>query len=82
MQLTIPLITTRTMVGVSEYPMFFDTISRVAAIACEVLARRIVHKMAPDRLNAVMSTRYKHKQIDGDDSDPASALEMAIDTHW
>ncbi|KAK7470385.1 Calcium channel yvc1 [Stygiomarasmius scandens] len=51
------------------------------AIACEVLARRIVHKMAPDRLNAVMSTRYKHKQIDGDDSDPASALEMAIDTH-
>ncbi|THV08302.1 calcium activated cation channel [Dendrothele bispora CBS 962.96] len=51
------------------------------AIACEVLARRIVHKTAPERLNAVMSTRYKHKQIDGDDSDPASALEMAIDTH-
>ncbi|KAF5358902.1 hypothetical protein D9758_004822 [Tetrapyrgos nigripes] len=51
------------------------------AVACEVLARRIVHKTAPDRLNAIMSTRYKHKQIDGDDSDPCSALEMAIDTH-
>ncbi|KAJ3828098.1 calcium activated cation channel [Lentinula raphanica] len=51
------------------------------AIACEVLARRIVHLSAPDRLAAVMATRYTHIQIDGDESDPASALEMAIDSH-
>ncbi|EEB99442.1 hypothetical protein MPER_00885 [Moniliophthora perniciosa FA553] len=50
-------------------------------IACEVLARRIVHKTAPDRLTAVMSTRYRHVQIDGDESDLTSALEMAIDSH-
>ncbi|KAK7060397.1 Calcium channel yvc1 [Paramarasmius palmivorus] len=50
-------------------------------IACEVLARRIVHKTSPDRLTAVMSTRYRHIQIDGDESDLTSALEMAIDSH-
>ncbi|KAF8827041.1 hypothetical protein HHX47_DHR5001051 [Lentinula edodes] len=36
---------------------------------------------APDHLAAVMATRYTHLQIDGDESDPASALEMAIDSH-
>ncbi|KAJ3741523.1 calcium activated cation channel [Lentinula detonsa] len=51
------------------------------AIACEVLARRIVHLNVPERLAAVMATRYTHIQIDGDESDPASALEMAIDSH-
>ncbi|KAJ3997676.1 hypothetical protein F5050DRAFT_1806592 [Lentinula boryana] len=51
------------------------------AIACEVLARRIIHSNPPERLAAVMATRYTHIQIDGDESDPASALEMAIDSH-
>ncbi|KAK0468489.1 uncharacterized protein EV420DRAFT_1504738 [Desarmillaria tabescens] len=51
------------------------------AIACEVLARKIVHQSPPDRVNAFMSTRFKHRQIDGDESDMASALEMAIDSH-
>ncbi|TFK43743.1 calcium activated cation channel [Crucibulum laeve] len=51
------------------------------AVACEVLARRIVHLAPPDRLTAIMSTRYQHRQIDGDESDLASALEMAIDQH-
>ncbi|KAF4620040.1 hypothetical protein D9613_005266 [Agrocybe pediades] len=51
------------------------------AIACEVLARRIVHLTEPDRINAIMSTRYKHRQIDGDESEMSSALEMAIDQH-
>ncbi|KAE9409981.1 hypothetical protein BT96DRAFT_962045 [Gymnopus androsaceus JB14] len=51
------------------------------AIACEVLARRIIHLFPPDRLAAVMSTRYTHRQVDGDESDPSSALEMAIDSH-
>ena len=52
------------------------------AIACEVLARRIVHITPPDRINSVMSTRYRHRQLDGDTSDMASALEMAVDSHW
>ncbi|KAL0949283.1 hypothetical protein HGRIS_009360 [Hohenbuehelia grisea] len=50
------------------------------AIACEVLARRVVHRAAPDRLYSIMSTRYRHRQIDGDDSDMCSALELAIDS--
>lgn len=29
-----------------------------------------------------MSTRYQHRQIDGDESEMSSALEMAIDQHW
>ncbi|KAF8897831.1 calcium activated cation channel [Infundibulicybe gibba] len=51
------------------------------AIACEVLARRIVHASPQDRLSAIMSTRFKHRQIDGDVSEMSSALELAIDQH-
>ncbi|KAJ7129408.1 calcium activated cation channel [Mycena epipterygia] len=51
------------------------------ATACEVLARRIVHIAPPETLNAIMSTRFQHVQVDGDKSDMSSALEMAIDSH-
>ncbi|KAL1735896.1 hypothetical protein EV714DRAFT_267440 [Schizophyllum commune] len=51
------------------------------AIACEVLARRIVHLSPPDRIRVVMSTRFKHLESDGDESDMSSALELAIDTN-
>lgn len=51
------------------------------AIACEVLARRIVHLTDPQRVPTVMSTRFQHRQIDGDESELASALETAIDQH-
>ncbi|RDB19925.1 Calcium channel YVC1 [Hypsizygus marmoreus] len=51
------------------------------AIACEVLARKIVHISPPDRLTAIMSSRFRHIQVDGDTSDMSSALEMAIDSH-
>ncbi|KAJ7167506.1 calcium activated cation channel [Mycena filopes] len=51
------------------------------ATACEVLARRIVHIAPPETLNAIMSTRFQHVQVDGDKSDMSSALEMAIDAH-
>ena len=63
---------------------FFDLISfsKVVATACEVLARRVVHLLPPDRQSTVMSTRFKHRQIDGDESETSSALEMAIDSHW
>ncbi|TEB35722.1 calcium activated cation channel [Coprinellus micaceus] len=51
------------------------------AIACEVLARRIVHIAEPDRIATILSKRYQHRQIDGDESEMASALEVAIDQH-
>ncbi|WVF67133.1 hypothetical protein IAT40_001878 [Kwoniella sp. CBS 6097] len=49
--------------------------------AAEVLARRIVHNLAVDRLESVMSTRYRYRESDGDESAPTSALETAIDQH-
>lgn len=54
----------------------------VQAIACEVLARRVVHQAAPEQIPAIMSARFRHKEIDGDVSGRVSALEMAIDSHW
>jgi hypothetical protein len=55
---------------------------RYSAVACEVLARRVIHAAPPDRLHSLMSTRYKHRQLDGEISEVSSALEMAIDSHW
>jgi hypothetical protein len=52
------------------------------AIACEVLARRVVHMSPPDRLNDIMSTRFSYLEWNGEKSDLSTALELAIDTHW
>jgi hypothetical protein len=52
------------------------------AIACEVLARRIVHLSAHDLLAGIMSTRFRHREADGGESDLSSALERAIDSNW
>ncbi|KAF8639757.1 hypothetical protein AX17_001019 [Amanita inopinata Kibby_2008] len=49
------------------------------AVACEVLARRIVHLSPRERLTSIMSTRFQHKQVDRDSSEMSSALELAID---
>lgn len=57
-------------------------ISLYIATACEVLARRIVHLMPQERLAAVMSTRYRFREADGDESAMSSALELAIDSGW
>lgn len=51
------------------------------AIACEVLARRVIHLSPEDRITPMMSTRFMHREIDGDESEKISALEMAIDSH-
>lgn len=51
------------------------------ATACEVLARRIVHNLPGGRLEAVMSTRFRYRESDGDTSAATSALETAIDQH-
>ncbi|GJE84360.1 calcium activated cation channel [Phanerochaete sordida] len=51
------------------------------ATACEVLARKIVHASPPDRITTIMTTRFTHKEVDGDVSDKNSALELAIDSH-
>jgi hypothetical protein len=52
------------------------------AMACEVLARRIIHISPPGRLGSIMSTRFRHIRADGEESDLSSALELAIDSHW
>lgn len=52
------------------------------AVACEVLARRIVHQSPSEKIKSLMSTRYRHLEVDGDISEASSALEIAIDTHW
>ncbi|EGO02051.1 hypothetical protein SERLA73DRAFT_71198 [Serpula lacrymans var. lacrymans S7.3] len=50
-------------------------------IACEAIARRVVHQGPSDRLDAIMCTRFKHREPDGDVSELSSALEVAIDSH-
>ena len=51
-------------------------------MACEVIARRIVHLTESDSIKSVMSMRYKYRQVDGDESEMSNALELAIDQHW
>jgi len=54
----------------------------VLATACEVLARRIVHLAEPEKIKNILSNRYQHRRVDGDESEMSSALELAIDQHW
>lgn len=61
--------------------LLISTLPCATAIACEVLARRILHRAAPDRLISIMSMRYRHLDRGGEDSDMTSALELAIDTN-
>jgi hypothetical protein len=51
-------------------------------MACEVLARRIIHQAPRERLTFMMTNRYSSFEWDGDESDVVSALEIAGDTHW
>ena len=71
----------RTVDEVSWLYFFLFLISHILAIACEVLARRIVHNSPLDRIPAIMSSRYRHRQHDGD-IEFSSAMELAIDSHW
>jgi hypothetical protein len=40
-----------------------------------------VHNLRLDRLESVMSTRFRYRDSDGDVSAPTSTLETAIDQH-
>ncbi|PCH40875.1 calcium activated cation channel [Wolfiporia cocos MD-104 SS10] len=51
------------------------------AVACEVLARRVIHEAPPDKILPMMSTRYRYKENDGRISEKASVLEVATDSH-
>lgn len=86
---TTPRIMTKIMdevcIALTTSTLFSKThLHRVlsSAIACEVLARRVLHRAPLDRQNPVMTTRFRHTTWDGDNSDLTSALELAIDTHW
>lgn len=60
----------------------FHFLKPFIAIACEVLARRVIHRAAPEKIHTMMSTRFVHREVDGDESDRLSAIELAIDSHW
>ncbi|KAF8622048.1 hypothetical protein AX15_007201 [Amanita polypyramis BW_CC] len=49
------------------------------AVACEVLARRVVHASPRERLASIMSTRFEYRLNRDDGGDMSSALELAID---
>ena len=40
-----------------------------------------MHTLSDDRLDSVMSSRFRYRESDGDVSAPTSALETAIDQH-
>ena len=65
--------------GYLNPPDYDESLCR--ATACEVLARRIIHTLPADRLESVMSSRFRYRESDGDASAPTSALETAIDQH-
>lgn len=54
----------------------------IQAVACEVLARRIVHQTPLDKVVPMITNRYNYRESDGDISEASSALEVAIDNHW
>ena len=41
-----------------------------------------MHLAEPEKIKDIMSNRYQHRQVDGDESEMSSALELAIDQHW
>ncbi|KAG9037681.1 hypothetical protein FRB95_004527 [Tulasnella sp. JGI-2019a] len=63
----------------SDAADYDENISR--AVACEMLARKIVNKLPSEKLYTVMSDRLAFQEDDGDKSSFASALETAIDQH-
>jgi len=68
------------LVDAKNNPADFDE-NMVRSVACEVLARRVVHTLPVDRLESVMSTRWRYRESDGDVSATVSTLETAIDQH-
>lgn len=51
------------------------------AVACEVLARRVIHQAPSEKVVPMMARRFRYTEVDGGMSDKASALELAIDSH-
>ncbi|KAL4076182.1 hypothetical protein J3A83DRAFT_4357282 [Scleroderma citrinum] len=62
-------------------PSILSDVGCCPAIACEALARRIIHQSSPDKIIPMMTIRYRYREADGDISVAASALEVAIDNH-
>lgn len=54
----------------------------IQAVACEVLARRIVHQTPLDKVIPMLTNRYRYAEGDGEISEASSTLEVAIDNHW
>ena len=47
-----------------------------------MIARRVIHEAPPEKITIMLSTRFRHQELDGDVSEKANALEVAIDSHW
>lgn len=62
--------------------MAFIANKRWSAAACEVIARRVIHEAPPEKITIMLSTRFRHQELDGHVSEKANALEVAIDSHW
>ncbi|KAF8351641.1 calcium activated cation channel [Amanita rubescens] len=52
------------------------------AVACEVLAKSVVHASPRDKLASIMSSRYKFTEDNAEHPVMSSALELAIDQNW
>ncbi|KAH9943256.1 uncharacterized protein BXZ73DRAFT_87627 [Epithele typhae] len=68
------------MLDANKYPADYEE-NEGRAVACEVLARRVIHYAPPEKISTMMTARYRHRELDGDVSGSSSALEMAIDAH-
>ncbi|GJJ07175.1 hypothetical protein Clacol_001375 [Clathrus columnatus] len=51
------------------------------ATACEIIARKLIHIVGPERLASIMSTRYRYRDNEGNISSPSSVFEFAVDKH-
>lgn len=60
----------------------FIALNSDVAVACEVLARSVVHASPRERLASIMSSRYKFTEDDAEHPVMSSALELAIDQNW
>jgi hypothetical protein len=83
MQVRIQPIMETTVVAVRVLSVqLYTAPTSYAAVACEVLARQIVHASPRDRLAHIMSARYKYKEDNAEFAVTSSALELAIDQEW
>ncbi|KAG9317378.1 hypothetical protein JVU11DRAFT_1577 [Chiua virens] len=51
------------------------------AVACEVIARKVVHQTPLDKVVGLVTNRYRYRENDGEISEASSTLEVAVENH-